>query len=80
MNKSYLESKMRSTGMAYVCWFILGIHYGYLGKWGLQIAYWLTCGGLGIWAIIDLFLIPGKVDAYNLEIAREIDHLEQSKN
>jgi len=78
MNTHYLQSKMKSSGIAYLCWFILGIHYAYLGKWGLQILYWITFGGFGVWAILDLFLIPGKVDRYNFEISKQIIALEQS--
>lgn len=77
MNKHYLMSKMKSTGTAYLCWFFLGCHYAYLGKWGLQILYWITFGGIGIWAIIDLFLIPSKVNAHNLIIANQIDSIEK---
>ncbi len=76
-NKYYLQSKMKSTGIAYVCWFILGIHYAYLGKWGWQILYWITAGGLGIWAIVDLFLMPSKVGNYNRNIANQIAEIER---
>lgn len=75
-NKYYLQSKMKSTGIAYVCWFILGIHYAYLGKWGWQILYWITIGGFGVWAIVDLFLMPSKVDNYNRNIANQIAAIE----
>jgi hypothetical protein len=76
-NTHYLYSKMKSSGIAYLCWFFVGIHYAYLGKWGLQILYWITAGGLGVWAIIDLFLIPGKVDTYNYKISQQIMELER---
>lgn len=72
-------SKMKSTGTAYLCWFFLGCHYAYLGKWGLQILYWITLGGLGIWAFIDLFLIPSKVNAHNLRIANQIEQIEKKE-
>ncbi|MEC5395650.1 TM2 domain-containing protein [Bergeyella sp. RCAD1439] len=79
MNKHYLMSKMKSTGTAYLCWFFLGCHYAYLGRWGLQILYWITFGGMGIWALIDLFLMPSKVNAHNLAIARQIDLIEKKE-
>lgn len=53
--------KKKSVVVAYVLWFVFGLYYGYLGRWGLQIAYWLTGGGLGIWALANLFFIPSFV-------------------
>ena len=53
---------MKSKGLAYLFWFFLGVHYAYLGKWGTQLLYWFT---LGIWALIDLFTLGGKVETYN---------------
>lgn len=54
---------------AYTLWFLLGWHYIYLRKWGLQFLYWLTLGGLWIWALLDLFRVPGMVRNYNKDIA-----------
>ncbi|WP_103068143.1 NINE protein [Aquimarina sediminis] len=71
MNQIYLQSKMKSSGTAYLCWFFLGCHYAYLGKWGYQILYWITLGGIGIWMLIDLFHIPTKVDNYNLKLTNQ---------
>lgn len=76
MNKHLLMSKMKSTGTAYLCWFFLGCHYAYLGKWGLQILYWFTVGGFGIWALVDLFHIPSKINAHNLKISMQIEAIE----
>ena len=76
MNKHFLISKMKSSGTAYLCWFFLGCHYAYLDEWGLQILYWLTLGGLGIWCLIDLFHIPTKVSNYNMIISRQIAAIE----
>lgn len=79
MNKHYLISRFKSTGVAYLLWFFFGIHYAYLGKWGIQILYWVTCGGAGIWAFIDLFLIPGKVEKFNSQISFQIDQIERKE-
>lgn len=76
MSKYYLMSQMKSTGTAYLCWFLIGCHYAYLGKWGLQILYWITIGGFGLWALFDLFHIPTKVNNYNFRIAEKIEALE----
>ncbi|MCX2743115.1 TM2 domain-containing protein [Mangrovivirga sp. M17] len=78
-NKHILFGKIKSPGVAYLCWFILGCHYAYLGRWGVQILYWLTFGGLGIWAIIDIFLIPSKVERHNREIYMRIDQIEKEE-
>lgn len=79
MNKHYLISKMKSTGTAYLCWFFLGCHYAYLGKWGFQIFYWMTLGGLGFWALFDLFHIPSKVEKNNLKLSYQIEEIEKNK-
>jgi|TARA_Y100000739_G_C20209499_1_gene284848 TM2 domain-containing membrane protein YozV len=42
-----------------LCLFLggLGAHRFYVGKTGSAVAQLLTCGGLGIWALIDLIMI-----------------------
>ena len=76
MNKHYLMSKMKSSGIAHLCWFFVGCHYAYLGRWGTQILFWITACGLGVWYFLDLFLIPGKVNRHNRRIADQIQDLE----
>ena len=43
----------------------LGIDRFFLGETGLGVAKLLTCGGLGIWTIIDWFLIMDKAREIN---------------
>ena len=64
--------KKKSTGVAYVLWFIIGLHYMYLGKVGWQFFYWVTIAGLLLWGFIDLFRIPGMVSNYNKDIAMDV--------
>lgn len=45
----------------------LGIDRFMIGDTGLGIAKLLTCGGLGIWAVIDWFLIMGATKRKNFE-------------
>lgn len=44
----------------------LGIDRFMIGDTGLGVGKLLTCGGLGIWAIIDWFMIMGKTREKNL--------------
>jgi TM2 domain-containing membrane protein YozV len=78
MSKSYLRSKLKSTGTGYLCWFF-GMHYAYLGKWGLLVLYWVTLGGIFIWVFIDMFRISGLVQDYNLEIFEAIENIEKKE-
>ena len=64
--------KSKSVGLTYFFWLIVGLHYIYLGKLGWQLLYWVTGAGLGIWALVDLFRIPGMVREYNKDIATDV--------
>ena len=44
-----------------------GIDRFYIGDTGKGVGKLLTCGGLGIWAIVDWFLIQGATKEKNLE-------------
>lgn len=45
----------------------LGVDRFYIGDVGLGVAKLLTCGGLGIWWLVDLFLIQKKTKDNNAE-------------
>lgn len=45
----------------------LGIDRFMLGDTGLGIGKLLTCGGFGIWAIVDYFLVMGRAREVNYE-------------
>jgi TM2 domain-containing membrane protein YozV len=55
---------------------ILAGHFGIdrfiLGSTGLGIAKLLTCGGLGIWTIIDWFLIMGVTREKNMHAIQQL--------
>ena len=65
------KRKRKKIAVTYMLW-IFALHYVYLPKWRLQILYWLTLGGLSIWAIIDIFRIPSMVANYNKDVAVDI--------
>ncbi len=50
---------------------ILGGHFGIdrflIGDVGLGVVKLLTCGGLGVWTIIDWFLIMGRTREMNMQ-------------
>lgn len=66
------ERRGRSTGAAYCLCLLIGAHYAYVRRWGLQVLFWVTLFGLGIWLVVDLFRIPTMVRRYNEGVAREI--------
>ncbi len=45
----------------------LGVDRFMLGQSGLGVAKLLTCGGIGVWALIDLFIIMGKTKDVNYQ-------------
>ena len=51
----------------------LGVDRFILGQTGLGVAKLLTCGGLGVWTIIDWFLIMGETRNVNLQKLSQLD-------
>jgi len=55
---------------------ILAGHFGVdrflLGEVGLGVAKLLTCGGLGIWTVIDWFLIMGRAREVNMQRMQQV--------
>ena len=77
MDKNYLQSKLKSTGKAYVYFFFFGAHYLYFGKLFFQILFWMTLVVFCIWLLFDLFTLSTKVKIYNDGIYKKIEELEQ---
>lgn len=50
----------------------LGIDRFIIGDTGIGVGKLLTCGGLGIWAIIDWFMIQGATREKNIEKLNQI--------
>lgn len=69
------EKKKKSKGILYLLWFFLGGiggHRYYLGDIGRGIAMTLTLGGLGFWALIDVFFIGGRLEEKNEILENDI--------
>ncbi len=66
------RQREKSIPLAYVVWLTFGWHYLYLGRIGLQFAFWFTCGGFGLWWLVDVFLLAGYVERLNEHKAREL--------
>ncbi len=60
--------RARAIGVAYVFWLLFS-HYGYLRRWGRQVVFWATVGGLLVWWLVDLFRLPRLVEEYNRDTA-----------
>ena len=67
----YNDRKANSSTI-WVLFLFLGWSYGSLGQIGLQILYYLTLGGLGLWTLIRLFTLSGAIKDYNRKIAYEV--------
>ena len=68
---AYNERKANTT-LIWLLFLFLGWSYGSLGKIGIQILYYITIGGLGIWTLIRLFTLQGAIRDYNRKIAMEV--------
>ena len=55
------------TLMTFIAWFLggLGVDRFMLGETGLGVAKLLTCGGCGIWSLIDIFTAGSRTRKYN---------------
>ena len=65
------ERKKKKKSIGWIAWIIIGWHYLYAGKIGLQFAFWFTLGGFGVWWFIDLFRMPSIIRSANEQIARQ---------
>jgi TM2 domain-containing membrane protein YozV len=73
--QSAYDDVKKSAGVAYAFWFFLGgfgAHRFYLGQIGLGLAMLFTLGGLGFWALIDVFFIGRALHRANAERKAEV--------
>lgn len=75
MVNSEFEKKQKSKLIMYLLWWftgVLGGHRYYLGDIGYAIGMTLTLGGLGLWTLIDVFIIGKRLETKNNKIENEI--------
>ena len=66
------ESRKANPTTIWMLFLFLGWSYGSLDKIGLQILFYVTLGGLGVWALIRLFTLSGAIKSYNQKIAGQV--------
>lgn len=77
MEKTFIYNERKANpSTIWLLYIFLGWSYGSLGKIGLQILFYLTFGGFGVWALIRLFTLNGSIKEYNKKIAMEVGFTE----
>jgi hypothetical protein len=72
MEKQFIyEQRAVKPATIWLLFLLVGWSYGSMGQIGKQIFYYLTLGGLGLWALYRLFTLNGKIRNYNKQIALE---------
>lgn len=78
------DKKKKSKTLAYILWFFLGVlgaHRFYAGDTIRAIFMLITLGGIGIWALIDVFFIGSRIEQKNniieAQIMADIQKLEK---
>jgi hypothetical protein len=66
------QSRKANPTTVWLLFIFLGWSYGSLGKIGTQIFFYITLGGIGIWALIRLFTLSGAIKDYNRQIAAQV--------
>lgn len=73
--ESEMNKKAKNKVVLYLLWWFTGVfggHRFYLGDTGYALGMLFTLGGLGFWALIDVFLIGKRLEQINEEIENEI--------
>lgn len=81
MVQGEVNQKQKSKGTAYALWFFLGgfgAHRFYAGNTGYAIGMLLTFGGLGVWTLVDGFLIGKAIEQHNEKV--ELDAINTVKS
>ena len=73
------QSRCANSTTVWLLFIFLGWSYGSLGKIGLQILYYVTFGGIGIWALVRLFTLSGAIKDFNRQIAAQVGLSDEEK-
>lgn len=69
------DNQKKTPGVAYALWFFFGAfggHRFYAGDTGYALGMLFTLGGLGVWTIIDVFLIGKRIRKINTETRQRL--------
>ena len=69
----YINPGKKTRHLCGYSFLLLGWSYGSLDKVGLQILYYITFGGLGIWWFVRLFTLHGDIQNANRRLAASLD-------
>ncbi|MGJ9385526.1 TM2 domain-containing protein [Salipaludibacillus sp. CF4.18] len=73
--QSEVESKGKNKVIMYLLWWFTGVvggHRFYLGDIGMGLGMLFTLGGLGVWALIDVFFIGKRLEKKNDNLERDV--------
>lgn len=62
------QNETLNRGTMWILFLFLGWSYGSMNQIGLQVLYYITFGGIGIWMLIRLFTLNGAITNYNNKI------------
>jgi len=66
------ESRKANTSTVWLLFLFFGWSYGSMDKIGLQVLFYVTLGGFGIWGLIRLFTLSGALKSYNRTMAAQV--------
>ena len=71
--KEIYDTRKRSLRLAFICLlFFPSTHYAFMGKWQMQLLFWLTLGGFLVWWIVDLIRLTKLVKECNFDFQHSI--------
>ncbi len=62
------QNQLANKTTVWLLYLFLVWSYGSLGKIGLQILFYISLGGVGVWVFIRLFTLSGAIKSHNKDI------------